>query len=88
MNKVKPLPKWLQLRYAALWAVFQKIAFSHDQAAELLKEENERLISVILSELKKAGWLTLQLHPDDSRKRLYTLVEPDMVMHQMGAKDE
>jgi len=73
----KPLPKWLMERYAILWKNFKSEEFDHDQAANILKEKKERLVSVILSELKKHGWLIVTLHPDDSRKRIYKLKNPE-----------
>ena len=72
----KPLPKWLMERYSLLWKAFEEKEFDHDEAAKVLNEERERLVSVVLSDLKRHGWLTIKLHPDDSRKRLYKLKNP------------
>jgi hypothetical protein len=72
----KPLPKWLTHRYSLLWKSFKNKEFNYDEAAKILKEEKERLVSVVLSELKKHGWLTIKLDPEDSRKRIYTLKSP------------
>jgi len=73
----KPLPKWLTERYSLLWREFKDKEFDHDEAAKLLKEEKKGLVSAVLSELKKHGWLTITLHPDDSRKRIYKLKKPE-----------
>jgi len=73
----KPLPKWLMERYSVLWRKFKGNEFEHDDAAKILREEKDRLVSVVLSELKKHGWLTVKLHPDDSRKRIYKLKNPE-----------
>jgi len=73
----KPLPKWLTYRYSLLWKSFKNKEFDYDEAAQILKEQKERLVSVILSELKKHGWLTIKLDPEDSRKRIYTLKSPE-----------
>ena len=51
--------------------------FDHNEAAKILNEKKERLVSVVLSELKKHGWLTVKLHQDDSRKRIYKLKKPE-----------
>lgn len=77
MIVTKPLPKWLMERYSLLWRKFKDREFDHDEASKILKEEKESLVSVILSELKKHAWLTIKLHPDDSRKRIYKLKKPE-----------
>ncbi len=79
----KPLPKWLMQRYSTLWRVFKGKEFGYDEAVEILKEKNEALNSIILSELKKNGWLTIKLHPDDSRKRIYTLKGPEEAVNEL-----
>ena len=53
------------------------IEFDYKEATEILKEKKERLVSVVLSELKKYGWLTIKLDPEDSRKRIYKLKNPE-----------
>jgi len=73
----KPLPKWLTYRYSLLWKSFKNKEFDYDEAVKILKEQKERLVSVILSELKKHGWLTIKLDSEDSRKRIYTLKSPE-----------
>ncbi len=83
----KPIPKWLQVRYAALWKAFRQQEFSHDAARDVLHEANERLVSVVLSTLKRHGWLAVALDPGDSRKRRYTLKDPLTVVMGMGESD-
>ena len=81
---IKPLPKWLTYRYSLLWKSFKNKEFSYDKDAKILKEKKERLVSVILSELKKQGWLTIKLDPKDSRKRIYTLKSPEEAFKEIG----
>lgn len=71
------LPKWVEERYDKLWNSFRANSFNLDQAFELLKKSHKdkrENIPVILSEIKKAGWLTAELDPKDSRKRTYNLI--------------
>ena len=70
-------------RYSILWKEFKGNDFDHDKASKLLKEEKDGLVSAVLSELKKHGWLTISLHPDDSRKRIYKLKNPEEVVKEM-----
>ncbi|RLF57532.1 MAG: hypothetical protein DRN27_07600 [Thermoplasmata archaeon] len=79
----KPLPKWLMERYSILWKRFNEKEFDHDESVQILKEEKERLVSVVLSELKKHGWLTVKLHPEDSRKRIYKLKNPEDAINEI-----
>ena len=77
-----PLPKWIQKRYASLWKKFKDGSFSHEQAASLLKDNN-KIVSVFLSDLKKAGWLEVTLDQKDSRIRKYRLKEPNKAIKEM-----
>jgi len=79
----KPLPKWLMRRYSLLWVKFKSKEFSHEQATKALSDD-ERIVSVILSVLKKAGWLERRLDPEDARKRLYKLKSPEEVVKEIA----
>ena len=78
----EPLPKWIQTRYAVLWNKFKNKEFNHKQACSLLKLEKE-VISVLLSDLKKAGWLEVSLNSEDGRKRIYRLKNPEEALKEM-----
>ena len=80
----RPLAKWLMQSYAELWIAFKSRDFDHDQASKIIKKK--QLVSPILSELKRYGWLTIKLHPEDSRKRIYQLISPDVAIKEMAKK--
>jgi len=80
-NIISPLPKWIMKHYSKLWSKFKDNQFTHQQAEELLKITNT---SIVLSRLKKYGWLELTLDPNDSRKRLYKLKDPVKAIKDMG----
>lgn len=70
----QPIPKWLQKRYTLLLKEFEDKEFTFDLARKLLKKDQEKIVSITLSKLKKAGWLNItKLDPKDSRKRYYKL---------------
>ncbi|MAH07589.1 hypothetical protein CMI38_05070 [Candidatus Pacearchaeota archaeon] len=70
----QPIPKWLQERYALLLKEFGDREFTFGLARKLLKKDQEKIVSISLSKLKKAGWLEIiRLDPNDSRKRYYKL---------------
>lgn len=78
-----PLPKWIMQRYSLLWKAFKTKEFEYDEASKVLKEKEERLVSVVLSELKRHDWLTLKIHPEDSRKRIYQLKSPEDAINEL-----
>lgn len=80
---VKPLPKWAMQRYAKLWNRFKHKEFTYEEASNILKEKDSNLVSVILSYLRKYGWLTIKLHPVDTRKRIYQLKSPEKAVEGM-----
>src|SRR4030067_2402802 len=70
------LPTWLEKRYRTLWEAFRKSPFRFEDAAKILKEkikDSEEQINVILSELRKKGWLGVEFDREDARKRIYKL---------------
>jgi len=83
MSYTRPLPKWAMFKYAQLWNKFRNQEFDHSSAAELLKEENLNLVSVLFSYLKRNSWITIKLDPRDSRKRIYQLKAPENAVEQM-----
>ena len=78
----EPLPKWVMQRYSILWKKFGDKQFSHEQASRILKD-NEQVVSVFLSDLKRAGWLEVTLNPKDSRKRMYKLKRPEEAVKEI-----
>ena len=79
----EPLPKWLMQRYSVLWVKFRDKEFNHKQATETLPD-NGRMVSVILSDMRKAGWLEIKLDPNDARKRLYKLKSPEEAVKEIA----
>ncbi|MBU2640084.1 MAG: hypothetical protein KKG75_05280 [Nanoarchaeota archaeon] len=75
--------EWIMKRYAKLWRSFSSNEFNFDKASGILKEKDSRVIGIILSELKKAGWLNIKKDPDNGRKRLYQLKKPDEAILSM-----
>lgn len=80
---IKPLPKWIWRRYAALWQQFKEKPFTYKDAEGVLKFDDKNIISVMFSEMRKAGWLTVELSEEDARMRIYKLHEPDSVVEEM-----
>jgi len=77
---ISPIPKWVWKRYALLWKKFKDKPFAFEQAQKELKHIDKNIVSVMFNELKKAGWVSVNLSEGDSRKRVYTLFNPTLII--------
>ena len=83
---IKPesnIPKWVESRYRVLWDKFKEEPFRVEEAEKVLEEnriENLQGINMLISELKKVGWLTIELDPKDSRKKNYRLKSKENII--------
>ena len=75
---VKPIPKWIWKCYAKLWQEFKDKEFKFEDLYNVLKNKysQKNILSVMISELKQAGWISVSLDDTDARKRFYTLSNP------------
>jgi len=77
------LPKWEMRAYATLWNKYKSKEFNHEEVCKLLKKKKE-VVSVLLSDIKKAGWVEVKLDPQDSRKRVYILKDPEKAINELS----
>ena len=77
------IPKWVMERYSVLWKKYGSEEMSYDQIEKTLKIDDKNTIGVFLNELRKAGWIEVNLSKDDMRKRVYILRMPEKVMEEM-----
>jgi len=76
------LPKWIMKRYSKLWTKFKNKEFTREDAEKILNGDTS--LAVFLSNLRKAGWLEMKLHPDDARKTIYKLKNPtDAILEEI-----
>lgn len=84
------LPKWLEERHSKLWEKFGDSGFKIEDAVEFLGKDSgveKEEITVVLSELRKAGWLRVELDPEDARKRIYQLKsKTDIIKDELSLK--
>ncbi len=71
---IKHLPEWIMKRYAKLWNKFKDKEFTKDKAMKVLPKDSS--VPVLLSELRKAGWLEMKMSQEDARKTIYQLKDP------------
>ena len=80
---IQPLPKWLMQRYAKLWLTFRENQFEYQQAKKARSEKNDKLLLVVISDLKKHGWLAVEQNPEDKRKSVYSLTSPNKAVEEI-----
>lgn len=78
-----PLPRWLMKRYSLLWSKVNDKSFDYKTVKNILNEKEE-IITVVLSELKKYGWLEVAKNPRDSRKKIYHLKQPERAVKEIA----
>ncbi|MBU2634638.1 MAG: hypothetical protein KJ674_05360 [Nanoarchaeota archaeon] len=71
---IKHLPEWIMKRYAKLWTKFKDKEFTKEQAMKVLPKDSS--VAVLLSELRKSGWIEIKMSQDDARKTIYQLKDP------------
>jgi len=80
---VSSLPKNLLEKFARLYAEKGTSEFRFQEAEEILGE-TEKYIGQILPNLVKAGWLEKKVDPEDNRRKIYRIVEPNRVLQRLG----
>ena len=96
MTDLQLLPKWVMKRYLLLWSEFKDREFAFDDAERILskmaKPDSKKVVGLFLSELRKAGWVKVELNQADTRKRVYRLKPYELIFktitdEQMGVSD-
>lgn len=74
------IPAWVQDGYTSLWNQFGTNEFRLQEAVTFVTEEQKEStvkVPMLLSQLRKAGWLTVRSDKDDARRKIYRLVGKD-----------
>lgn len=77
------IPKWVMERYAILWNKFESQEIDFKAIQNTLNLDDSNTIRVFLSELKNAGWMEVKPDKQDPRRRLYSLITPNIVIRGM-----
>ena len=77
------LPKWILRRGKVLWEKFGDRKFTFDQAKDILEDDDSRMVAVVLSELKRSGWLNISSKPDNARIKMYSFSHPETMKEVM-----
>ncbi len=91
MANMDLLPKWIMKRYLILWNSVGKSEFDLDLAVKSLskmkKPDERKMVILVLSELRKNGWLETRFDPDDARKHLYKLLPYEDIFNEIVNKN-
>jgi type I restriction enzyme M protein len=90
---VGKLKNWIENRYKVLWENFERNPFRADEAFEVLARYKDtagsaKQVNIALAELRKAGFLEVELDPKDARKRIYTLKSKEEVISEALSADK
>ena len=70
----KHIPEWILRRYALLWRRLGEKEFTKETALKEIGKDSAA--AVVLSELRKSGWMKIKINEDDARKNIYQLKDP------------
>lgn len=84
---MKKLKNWVENRYDVLWENFERKPFRADDAFGVLAQHKDTAgsseqVNIALSELRKAGFLEVELDPKDARRRIYTLKSKEEIISE------
>ncbi len=85
------LADWLKKRYDSLWEAFETDAFRVEDALRVLEDrfqDDREQVNVILSELRKAGYLSVKPDPEDRRKKIYSLKDKKEIIKEALSMNE
>ena len=60
-----------------LWNSVGSRPFTFAEAQKALTGDDSRMVAVILSELKRSGWLEVSVDLHNARKKLYQFTRPE-----------
>lgn len=83
----KAIPKWLMIRYAALYRELDGKKFDRVEAITILTKYNlnkdEKLTNMFFSDLAKLGWMDSERDQEDKRKKVYKLIKPEKAIKEL-----
>jgi len=78
MENTSNLENWIKKRYFTLQEKFKKNSFTFTEASDIfynLYHDSENQTKLVLSELKRAGYLKISKNPKDEREKIYQLID-------------
>ena len=75
--------RWILNRYSQLWNRKETKSFTLKEASEILSE-SPMVTAVILSRLRKSGWINAEIDDIDYRRKRYRCNNPKEVIAIIG----
>ncbi|KUK70876.1 MAG: hypothetical protein XE11_1467 [Methanomicrobiales archaeon 53_19] len=80
---VESIPKYLLEKFALIYAEKGVSEFRFRDAEEILGE-TKSYTGQILPKLVKAGWLHKKVDPEDGRRKIYQVIDPQKTLQRLG----
>lgn len=80
---VRSLPRNLLEKFARIYAEKGTSEFRFQEAEEILGE-TEKYVGQILPNLVRAGWVEKKVDPEDNRRKIYRIVDPNKTLQRLG----
>ena len=77
------IPEWMAKRFALIWRIKKNKDFTFRWYIEKTGDD-EKIALTFFSRLKKKGWIEVKNNPQDKRKKLYKLVNPNEIFNELG----
>lgn len=82
------LSGWVLERYASLWKAKRESPFTSQEVMKILVKDKNSMRGRILSELRKRGWLIIEVDSNDARRHIYQLKSPELVILELAKSIE
>lgn len=86
-SKLRWIPNWLAEKYSLLYLSSRVEAFDFEEAKRVFKLEDKRIVSVILTQLRKRGFLISWRDSVDPRRKFFKLISPENVVFAFGVQN-
>jgi hypothetical protein len=77
---MKWIPSWIARSYCILYTNKKTEIFEFEEAKNILRIEDKRKLSKILTQLKERGFLISKRDPADPRRKLFKLIDPNSIV--------
>lgn len=84
---MKWIPSWLAEKYSLIHLVRGVNTFDFDEAKKFLGIEDKRVVSIILTQLRKRGFLISWRDSVDPRRKLFRLIPPESAIFAFGIEN-
>ena len=85
-EKYARTPAWIIARYSRIWYLKKDSTFTFEWYLNNI-EDDTKIGLVVISRLRKMGWIATEINPRDKRKSIYKLIRPEQIFNRMGREE-